>query len=291
MKIIIITLISVISSLPSIAQKLSLKSTIMALEGSNGTYYNSNGIEIIDYSMDVTFSQSNIDSIYKGNIKEGYSLTVDSNISLKNILLTDTTRLYDDVFATRNYHFVQKEDKNLRVICMTYYGKVNLNLYYQLFDIIYNKTVPSNNYHNDNTDSIRFLNKTIPTSGLCNWQDANNIQCSYFGQINWSLHTSLASAQQAKEIQIGLNNIKFDIKILSNEEVIIKVFGKVTKAQRIIYDPSKLLPSYYDNPLTTYYIADEINGYFVNFTVSHFKKDMLNKSGLPSFLEQIINLQ
>ena len=122
----------------------------------------------------------------------------------------------------------------------------------------------------------------------------NNVQCPYYGQMNWSIHKNLQDATQTMNNQYTVTKLKKGGKIVSEELVNVTFEGSEIKAKKIIYDikgiNSLLVGMSGGKTLTIYYVASPVRGNFVSCVMSFWNNDTINKSGLPSLLEEVMKL-
>ena len=73
-----------------------------------------------------------------------------------------------------------------------------------LTSIIIENKIPKQNFTSMVIDSISFAGRKIKLGSSCNWTDVNNIQCPYYGQMNWSTHKNLQDAKTTVEYQFEI---------------------------------------------------------------------------------------
>lgn len=75
-------------------------------------------------------------------------------------------------------------------------------------------------------DSINFAGRNIALSNnSCYLRGVNKIQCLYFGEMNWSTHKELKSAQLAIDVQFEIRKSRKMITVISEEMIEIEFEG------------------------------------------------------------------
>jgi len=82
------------------------------------------------------------------------------------------------------------------------------------------------------TEFINFGGREIQLGGSCTWQNINSIQCPYYGQMNWSVHKTLESAQNSIANQLAFSLTNKGGKVVSEEMVEVIFEDTETKAKK-----------------------------------------------------------
>ena len=152
-------------------------------------------------------------------------------------------------------------------------------------------TIPPGCYTQMQVDSIDFAGRYLSLGESCHWMGVHNIQCPYYGQMNWSLHRSAADAQIKLDAQYEGAAARKAGKVLENKTIDVVFEGVETRAQRVIYKvkiPAMLMGG--SNVLIIYYVSANVRGQHIACVMSHYTNDMLN-AGLPPLLEKVMQLK
>ncbi len=151
--------------------------------------------------------------------------------------------------------------------------------------------IPPDCYTPMQVDSIDFAGRYLSLGGSCNWMSVHNIQCPYYGQMNWSLHRSAADAQIKLDAQYEAATTRKIGKVLDNKMVDVVFEGVETRAMRVVYKvkiPAMMMGG--SNILIIYYVNAPVRGNHVCCVMSHYTNAMLN-AGLPPLLEKVMQLK
>ena len=147
---------------------------------------------------------------------------------------------------------------------------------------------------------FNFLGRKVPLMDECYWTGVNIVRCPTKGEMNWSLHPSLAEAQQAITLQkrwammIPLPENR-TMSLLMERDITLLFEGKETRATEIIYNEHyqhPILKSHHkDYKLIVYYIATEVRGQAIACAISYYDyNERLADTGLPEFVSQFVRL-
>ena len=145
-----------------------------------------------------------------------------------------------------------------------------------------------------------FLGRKIPLLDECYWQGVNIVRCPTKGEMNWSLHPSLAEAQLSLRLQKEWGDIipvepNYTYNCISDQQKTLIFEGKPTQATEVIYNvryQDPVLKSYYkDSKLIVYYIATIVRGQAIACVISYWDyNERLPDTGLPEFVSQFVRL-
>ena len=134
--------------------------------------------------------------------------------------------------------------------------------------MVLNNEIPKSVYTPLEIDSINFAGRKIALGKRCNWMGINNVQCPYYGQMNWSVHKTLESATQSSTDQYHIIQAKKRGKIISETWVDVIFEGTEVKARKVIYDfkgvTSILASMSGGKTLTIYFVASPAKERVVN---------------------------
>ena len=123
----------------------------------------------------------------------------------------------------------------------------------------------------------------------------NNVQCPYYGQMNWSVHKDLEDASTTVNNQFVAVTSRGGGRIVSDTIVDVIFEGTETTARKVVYNftgaKSALLKMEGSNQLTSYFVSAAVRDNFVSCVMSFWGSDQINPSGLPPLLEQVMKLK
>ena len=168
----------------------------------------------------------------------------------------------------------------------------------EMLQLVLDKKVPKQNYMGGR--SFDFLGRKVPLMDECYWQGVNIVRCPTKGEMNWSLHPSLAEAKQSVTLQKEWGNMipprpNYAYSRISEQQKTLIFEGKATQVTEVIYNEhyqDPILKSYYqDNKLIVYYIATIVRGQAIAFVISYWDyNERLPDTGLPEFVSQFVRL-
>jgi hypothetical protein len=123
----------------------------------------------------------------------------------------------------------------------------------------------------------------------------NNVQCNYYGQMNWSVHKNLDDAIKTVNNHFESIKARGNGKVVSDSTVNVIFEGNKTSAKRVIYDftgvTSVLVGMSGGKTLTIYFVAAPVRQNYVSCVMSFWNNDQINPSGLAPLLEQVMKLE
>lgn len=147
---------------------------------------------------------------------------------------------------------------------------------------------------------FNFLGRKVPLMDECYWQGVNIVRCPTKGEMNWSLHPSLAEAKQSVTLQKEWGNMipprpNYAYSRISEQQKTLIFEEKATQVTEVIYNEhyqDPILKSYYqDNKLIVYYIATIVRGQAIACVISYWdSNERLPETGLPEFVSQFVRL-
>ena len=168
----------------------------------------------------------------------------------------------------------------------------------EMLQLVLDKKVPKQNYMGGR--SFDFLGRKVPLMDECYWQGVNIVCCPTKGEMNWSLHPSLAEAKQSVTLQKEWGNMipprpNYAYSRISEQQKTLIFEEKATQVTEVIYNEhyqDPILKSYYqDNKLIVYYIATIVRGQAIACVISYWDyNERLPDTGLPEFVSQFIRL-
>lgn len=293
--IIFIMLISSFCS-PSFGQNNSLFSRLRAISNSGTNFYNVDGIEITSQEINTEFSKKNIlKKFRKYSIKESELNAGDSSIQSPNFYVTKSEELFQNTVQQTSYYFIEGRNKDLIAITFGAINKHDRNFERDFIKLILNDEIPKTVFESMQIDSINFAGRKIALSRSCQWMGINNVQCPYYGQMNWSVHKTLDDAIQSANNQYNVIKAKKGGKVVSEESVDVVFEGADIKAKKAVYDlkgmTSLLAGMSGGKTLTIYFVASPVRQNYVSCIMSFWNNDSVNPGGLPPLLEEVMKLK
>ena len=274
----------------------SLFSRLGAISNNGTNFYNVDGIEITSQEINTEFSKKNILKKYKKySINKDDLTTADSSIRAQNFYISKSKDLAPNTLQQASYYFI--EGRNRDIIAITF-GAINKHdrVFERTFvQLILNDEIPKSLYEFMHGDSIYFAGRKIAFGRNCNRRGVNNVQSTYYGQMDWSVHKTLDDATQRVNNQFNVIKAKKDGKIVSEESVDVIFEGAEVKAKKVIYGfrgvTSLLVGISGGKTLTIYFVAAPVRHNYVSCVMSFWDSDLINASGLPPLLEQVMKLK
>ncbi|MFT3704512.1 MAG: hypothetical protein QM802_19245 [Agriterribacter sp.] len=274
----------------------SLFSRLQAISNNGAIFYNADGFEITSQIINADFSKKNVLKKFKKySIKESDLITSDSSIQAPNYFVSKKEEISTGVIQHTSYYFVENKNKTITAITLGCYNKNDKAFESKMVNVIVNDEIPKYVYTPMEVDSINFAGRKIALGKSCHWMGINNIQCPYYGQMNWSVHRTLDDAAKSASNQYSVINNKKGGKIISEEMVDVIFEGTEVKAKKAVYDfkgvTSLLVGMSGGKTLTIYFVASPAKQNFVSCVMSFWNNDNINPSGLPPLLEQVMQLK
>lgn len=168
----------------------------------------------------------------------------------------------------------------------------------EMLQLVLDKKVPKQNYMGGS--SFDFLGRKVPLMDECYWQGVNIVRCPTKGEMNWSLHPSLAEAQLSLRLQKEWGDMiplepNYTYNRASEQQKTLIFEGKPTQVTEVIYNvryQDPVLKSYHkDTKLIVYYIATIVRGEAIACVISYWdSNERLPETGLPEFVSQFVRL-
>jgi len=168
----------------------------------------------------------------------------------------------------------------------------------EMIQLVLDKKVPKENHMGGS--SFDFLGRKVPLMDECYWQGVNIVRCPTKGEMNWSLHPSLAEAQLSLRLQKEWGDMiplepNYTYNRASEQQKTLIFEGKPTQVTEVIYNvryQDPVLKSYHkDTKLIVYYIATIVRGEAIACVISYWdSNERLPETGLPEFVSQFVRL-
>lgn len=269
---------------------------LLAIDNYGIQYYSVDGIEISTQTKNAAFNSKSLKkNFYELKVKDHHLNMSSNKLEMENYnwSITNTKK---NMMNHSSYYLVKQKDDLVSGIIFNYPQKILPNIDFEVYfiDKLIKDQIPDSIYHTFKMDSIRFVNRYLKLPDQCRWMGVNNIQFPHNGQMNWSLHHSLESAQNSTVGQFLYSSSLNGIKVHSDEYIPV-VFEKVhTRARRVIYKlkgfTKFLMLGTGTSDLIVYYVAVKIGDKYVSCVMSHWSNDNIGLNGLPYLLSQVMIL-
>tara|TARA_R110000751_G_scaffold41665_1_gene97555 strand:+ start:424 stop:1326 length:903 start_codon:yes stop_codon:yes gene_type:complete len=268
---------------------------LQAVINSNAIFYNVDGIDITSKSFNSKFNEKDLKKVLRTyKIKKNDPKSKDSELAVDNYVYDKSEILADNLKSNVVYYVLDNNTK-VTIISFAYTKERDLVFERQFVTDFLKEHIPEKTFVSSSIDSIEFAGRKIGLGGNCRWMNVRNMQCPYYGQMNWSIHKTIESAKQNVEEQFLVTKYRKGGKVISEKSITIIFEGKETIAKSAVYDVtgvnSLLVGMSGAKTLTIYYVAEEIRGRFVSCVLSFWNNDAINESGLPALLEEVMSLK
>ncbi len=269
---------------------------LKAIINNSTTFYNIDGVNFSSQTHNNEFTEKGLKKLYrKYSIKDSEVKTKDEAIALNHFLITKSEVITDNIKETNSYYFLENKSKTITVIWFGYFGEPNRKFEKLYVERILNDEIPKDAYEPITIQDIDFAGRKIELGDSCYWTNVNTVQCPYYGEMNWSVHKTLESAQNFVENQYKITKSKKGIKTLSEEEILVLFEGTETNAKKIVYDftgmKSLLAGMSGGKTLTVYYVASKVRENYVSCCMSFWNNDTITENGLAPLLEKVMQIK
>jgi archaellum component FlaF (FlaF/FlaG flagellin family) len=274
----------------------SLFSRLQAIINNGTSFFNVDGIEITSQNINAAFSKKPILKAFKRfGIKEADLTTADSSIQAPNFIVSKLETITEGTIQYTAYYFIENANKEITAITFAYINKTDNPFEHHFISLLLNNQIPASLYAAISIDSINFSGRKIRLGSSCRWMGINNVQCPYYGQMNWSVHQTLEDAAQSVHNQYTVITMKRGGKIISEDSVDVIFEGHAVKAKKAVYDfkgiKSLLVGMSGGKTLTIYFVASPAAKNFVSCVMSFWNNDSIGTNGLPALLEEVMQLK
>jgi len=259
-------------------------------------FFNVDGIEITSQKINAEFSVNNCEKRFPQlKIKKKDLTTSDSLLGFRNFYVFKSQEDPKNFFNNMSYYFVESPDNKLIAFTFASINKNDKEFERNFIKLVCNNTIPDSIYNSPEIANINFAGRKIPLGNNCRWMGVNNVQCPYYGQMNWSVHKDLEDASTTIENHYAVLKSKKGVKVVSEEIVDVIFEGVETTAQKAVLDftgaRGLLLSMEGSKRLTVYLVSVPIRDNFVSCVMSYWASNQINPSGLPPLLEQVMKLK
>jgi hypothetical protein len=259
-------------------------------------FYNIDGYEISSLKMSGKFTKKDIQKKYKKlKIKEDELILSDTTMDLQNYYVHKSDTFQGANVMNASYYFIKTKEDEISAITFSSYNEVDIEFEKQFVRLVLNDNIPNDIYSSITTDSVNFGGRKLYLGGNCRWMNINNIQCSGYGQMNWSVYKDKESSERGLETQRQVSLANSHGKVVSDEIVDVTFEEVDTMARKVIYDftgvSSALVGITGGKTLTIYFISAPVRGNYISCVMSFWNNDMINPSGLAPLLEEVMQLK
>ena len=258
-----------------------LFSRLQGISNNGVDFYNVDGIEISSHKIDTDFNPKNISKKFRQvSIKEKELTTSDSLLGFKNYYVFKSTEEPEGLFNNISYYFVESPDHKVIGFTFAAINKTDKELERNFINLVRNNEIPEYIFSSLEMDSINFAGRKIFLGNSCRWMGCNNVQCPYYGQMNWSVHKDLEDASQTVNNHFISVKSRKGGKVISDTTVAIIFEGTETTARKIVYDftgiTSALVGMRVGKTLTVYLVSAPVRQHYVSCVMSFWNNDQIN---------------
>ena len=296
-KILLVVVSAMLIAVAAFAQNENqLLNRIQGIYSDGIDFFNVDGIEITSQTKAEEFSKKNILKCFsKLKIKEKDLIRGDSTLNFRNFYVVKKDEEPKGVHNSVSYYFVESKYNQILAITFASLMATNQALERQLVPLLRDGAIPPRVFNSLNADSIDFAGRKIKIGRNCGWRGVNNMQCPSYGQMSWSVHGTLESAQRDINSQITRIFSLKKGKTVLDTAVAVVFEGAAVSARKITYDftglTSLLLTMEGGKRLNIYFVVAPVRNNYVSCVMSFWDTDQINKSGLPPLLEKVMSLK
>ncbi|CAL2093414.1 hypothetical protein [Tenacibaculum sp. 190524A02b] len=279
------------------SQNEDLFKRLRVIKKEKSAFYNVDGIDFSKENFGKTFNKRNLRKAFaRYNVKRKVSKTTDTTLNFKNYKVTKKEKLRGGGTIIRNIYITENKENIIEIYAFNYLNKIKgKNFEYKMIKLIRANKVPKTCYNSLDLSKVNFVGRELKLGVSCRWMGINNVQCPYYGQMNWSLHKTKESADIAVKNQFEMTKSKKGVKLISEEEQTIIFEEAPTKVKKVVFKLkglNKLLASTLSGgkSLTVYYVSAKVRENFVSCVLSHWDNDVRNPSGLPPLLDSVMRI-
>ncbi len=273
-------------------QDLDFVSRLQGIKQGDFVFFELEGYQIYVKSINQSFNEKGIKKS-KRELKIKKSLNgYKSNEFQSNNLIINQDEIENEKLKNYQTWYLFEKAQN-QIICF-WFGSVNKKdtiLEHKFIKSYLDNKIPQSVYTSMQVDSIDFAGRKIALGESCHWMGVHNVQCPYYGQMNWSLHTTYQDAENMTNSQYYSAEQKKIGSVLESKEIDVIFEGSDTKAKRIVYKiklPSLLIGG--SNILIIYYVTTKVRDNYISCVLSHYTNDV-NNNGLPPLISKVLKLK
>jgi hypothetical protein len=294
MKVIFYILFALIT-LTTYSQNDSLFSRLQAIRSNGLTFYNVDGIQIIKHNSYIKYSEKGLKKIYRKYKVKKLNKIKDDSLKFDHYYINKIKIITDSLKQFNTYYFIKSHTNRITIIQFNANKKVEKSFKRHFSKLIIQDKISDSIYTSIQTDSLNFAGRKIALNMRCTWQNINNIQCPYNGQMNWSVHKTLKDAQNTVRNQLLHTKSLNGSKIISEKMIPVIFEGTKTNAKKVILEikgiTSILAGMSGGKSLSIYYVATKVRNNYVSCVMSFWNNDNITEKSLSPLLEKVMILQ
>ncbi|MBW3519668.1 hypothetical protein [Flavobacterium sp. NKUCC04_CG] len=280
-----------------LSQENKIFERLTALNNDGTKWYNIDGYTVTSEYFTYPFDEKGLKKVFKKyRIAKSDLKVKDGDIPFNNFCISKKQKVTDKSVQTDNYYFVENLNKTITVIWFIKNGTTDRETELELLNAIIKAEVPEQNFVSMPATTLNFTGREINLDSRCYWTYINTVQCPYLGEMNWSIHRTLADAKESVENQLSLTKTRKNGKVISEELVDIEFEGVPTKAKKVMYDftgiSAAIVGMTGGKNLTIYYVAEVVNSKNISCVLSFWNNAVINpETNLTPLLEQYMVLK
>lgn len=278
------------------SQENNILERLQALDNNGKIWYNIDGYSVTSEDFNYNFDEKGLKKALKKHSIKDDSRVKDENINANNFYFLSTEKVADNLVQKNSFYIFENQHKKITVIWFAKTGEIDRETERKLTNLIIENKIPKENFATMQTQEINFGGRKVELGNNCYWTFLNNVQCPYFGQMNWSVHRDLQDAKSSVENQLTLTKSRKGGKVISEEIIDVEFENVQTKAKKVVYDftgiTGALAGMSGGKTLTIYYVAEKVRGNYMSCVLSFWNNDQINpETKLPPLLEKVMKLK
>lgn len=295
MRNLIFTLISIVHVFPHClaqTEKEKILSNLSGLSQNTVMYFEVEGYQVAISNEPEKYDEHGIFIVRnRFQIDREIKAKTDTVLLFENKVFENKTKLTETIPMWSITYLLRNKEQEITAISFTVAKRRDVFLERTIIEAYKKEEYLQDHIDSTIVDSLNFVGRKIKIFNGCQWMGPANFNCSYNGQVSWSLYRSIESALEATALSIEITQSKKAFKTISEEQVDILFEGVPTKATKIIYKSRapKLLTGI-SSPLHVYYITQQIRGKFVSCVISYYENEMVHQKP-PYLASQIMSIK
>lgn len=254
------------------------------------------GYEIIVQKTAGDFSKPYFARMFPGfNLHRGYKALPDSSLGVQAYrIASEKMPGPDSVYS--GYLFIRSTPDTILGITIAGPRPPDKALEQALIGLTFQNAIPDSLISTLRPPiKLRFAGRTIAVDDRCRWRASSAIQCSGFGEMNWSIHPDITEAAAFTQGRQDRNARGKQFIIQQETDVPVLFEGADIIARKVQYQvkgiAGLLTKAEGSRTLIVYYITAPVRGRFVSCVLSHWTSDYIAEDGLPPLLGTVMRLK
>lgn len=296
MKAITYALLFLLAGFSATAQDTTgIFSRLQAISQGRVDFFNTDGTEISSHRVPGEFTVKNLQKSFRQYRIKTERLTVtDSALGYPNYYLDESQEVSPGITQHVARYFIGHEG-SLFALTFISFNKYDRAFHRAFTRLLLEGSIPMHVYVNPDGDSLNFAGRNIFRGKVCRFMNINNLQCPYYGQMNWSVHQDAAGAAASVKNQYDILKTKKTGKFIAEDTVDVIFEGAPVKALRTTYDvkgvSGLLVGMSGAKTLTVYFVSAPVRNNHVSCVMSFWNNDNVNADGLPPLLAEVMSLK